>query len=683
MSRKSLDSKKIGSKKKHSTLPKERASKDSAVRSTRSNKRTLLFYGITAAVPLIFFLLLETGLRWGNYMGDLSLFSDPGIGKNEYYLPNPNFAARYFFYTKTVPSPSIDVFKQEKTPDIYRVFAMGGSSAAGYPYGFNGTYSRVVKDILQDRMPDKQVEVVNVGISAISSYTLYDQVAEILQQKPDAILIYAGHNEFYGALGVGSNENLGGFPWFVRGYLKLQQYKTFLLLRNTIVGAGKWTASLFGAQEIDPNATLMERIINSRSIALNGPKHQLAMHQFGSNLSAILDAFTQQGIPVWLGSLASNYKDQAPFVDVPDALDAQEQPLPLASTIFQEGQSLLVRGNADAAQTRFAYAKDLDGLKFRAPESINQIIREKAAAYELVHYVPVYETFEEHSPNGIIGDELMLEHLHPNAKGYFLMGASFAQAMLNNKSLADRVQLPLNDAGSERQMDNQTDNQMDNTLIKQEFEVYEEGMYLSDFDHRVAYHRVRTLKQGFPFVLSNNASPYQQGYKPLGPADSLAFLAVHASKSWDESKVELGGMYERTNRPEKAFLEYMGLIRNQPWNDSPYVFAARVRLNQNNFDAAEPLLEKAYSIQPKDAYTTKMLGAIMVQKGDLQRGISLLLESRALSPSDPQMLYNLSGAYGLNKNYQQAMEIAEEVIAINPNFPGIQQWKAQLQRALN
>lgn len=679
MSRKPLDSKKIGSKKKHRSIAKERASAET-VRSTRSNKRTILFYGITAAIPLIFFLLLETGLRWGNYMGDLALFSDPGIGKNEYYLPNPNFAARYFFYTKTVPSPSIDVFKQEKTPDIYRVFAMGGSSAAGYPYGFNGTYSRVVKDILQDRMPNKQVEVVNVGISAISSYTLYDQVAEILQQKPDAILIYAGHNEFYGALGVGSNENLGGFPWFVRGYLKLQQYKTFLLLRNTLVGAGKWTASLFGAQEIDPNATLMERIINSRSIALDGPKHQLAMHQFDSNLSAILEEFTQQGIPVWLGSLASNYKDQAPFVDVPDALDAQEQPLPLASTIFQEGQSLLVNGDADAAQNQFAYAKDLDGLKFRAPESINQIIREKATEYEQVHYVPVYETFVEHSPNGIVGNELMLEHLHPNAKGYFLMGASFAQAMLENERLAEWVHPPLNNKESERQTGNGL---IEQNLIKQEFEAYEQGMYLSDFDHRVAYHRVRTLKQGFPFVLSNNARPYQQGYKPTGPADSLAFLAVHASKSWDESKVELGGIYERNNEPEKAFLEYMGLIRNQPWNDSPYVFAARVRLNQNDFEAAEPLLEQAYSIQPKEGYTTKMLGAIMVQKGDLERGITLLLESRALSPRDPQMLYNLSGAYGLNKNYTKALEISEEVIAINPNFPGIQQWKAQLQRALN
>ena len=378
MSRKSLDSTKIGKKKKLTSSPKGEKSEAAERKATRSKERTALFYGITAAIPLSFFSLLETGLRWGNYMGDLALFSDPGIGNNEYYLPNPNFAARYFFYTKTVPNPSIDVFKQEKTPDTYRVFAMGGSSAAGYPYGFNGTYSRVVKDILQDRMPDKQVEVVNVGISAISSYTLYDQVAEILQQEPDAILIYAGHNEFYGALGVGSNENLGGFPWFVRGYLKLQQYKTFLLLRNAIVGAGKWTASLFGAQEVNPNATLMERIINSRSIALDGPKHQLAMHQFDSNLSAILDAFTQQGVPVWLGSLASNYKDQVPFVDVPDAVDAQDQPLPLASSVFQEGQSLLVDGNADAAQTQFAYAKDLDGLKFRAPESINQIIRKKA-----------------------------------------------------------------------------------------------------------------------------------------------------------------------------------------------------------------------------------------------------------------------------------------------------------------
>ena len=197
----------------------------------------------------------------------------------------------------------------------------------------------------------------------------------------------------------------------------------------------------------------------------------------------------------------------------------------------------------------------------------------------------------------------MLEHLHPNAKGYFLMGASFAQAMLESERLNDLTIPSTSEISSSS--DPVKDRQMDNALLEQEFKPYEERMYLSEFDYWVAYHRVRTLKQGFPFVLSNTIRPYQQGYKPTGPADSLGFLAVHASKNWDEAKVELGGMYERTNQPEKAFLEYMGLIRNQPWNDSPYVFAARIRLNENNFDAAEPLLEQAYSIQPKDPIPPK------------------------------------------------------------------------------
>ena len=58
-----------------------------------------------------------------------------------------------------------------------------------------------------------------MSASVLSALILYDQVAEILQQEPDAILIYAGHNEFYGALGVGSTKTWG--LWFVRGYLKL------------------------------------------------------------------------------------------------------------------------------------------------------------------------------------------------------------------------------------------------------------------------------------------------------------------------------------------------------------------------------------------------------------------------------------------------------------------------------
>lgn len=76
--------------------------------------------------------------------------------------------------------------------------------------------------------------------------------------------------------------------------------------------------------------------------------------------------------------------------------------------------------------------------------------------------------------------------------------------------------------------------------------------------------------------------------------------------------------------------------------------------------AAEPLLRKAYAINPRDAFITKMLGAIEVQQGNAKEGIRFLEESRRLNPSDPQMLYNLSGAYGIDKQFGKALEIAQK-----------------------
>jgi len=46
--------------------------------------------------------------------------------------------------------------------------------------------------------------VVNVGISAISSYMVLNFVNELVQYQPDLFVLYMGHNEFYGAFGIGS-----------------------------------------------------------------------------------------------------------------------------------------------------------------------------------------------------------------------------------------------------------------------------------------------------------------------------------------------------------------------------------------------------------------------------------------------------------------------------------------------
>ena len=106
-------------------------SKDKRTSPELSAKKKALFYGITISIPVLFFLILELSLRAANYKGNTDLFMDPGIPTAEYLIPNPNFASRYFFYTNTTPSPSTDVFLKDKPKDSFRIFAMGGSSAAG------------------------------------------------------------------------------------------------------------------------------------------------------------------------------------------------------------------------------------------------------------------------------------------------------------------------------------------------------------------------------------------------------------------------------------------------------------------------------------------------------------------------------------------------------------------------
>ena len=612
-------------------------------------KKKITFYAITFSIPVLFFVILEVTLRSVDYMGNTELFVDPQIPSNEYLIPNP-FASKYFFYTKTIPNPSVDVFLQEKPDNSYRVFAMGGSSAAGYPYGFNGTFSRLVDDILTDAMPSHEVEVVNVATSAISTYTLVDQVDEILEQQPDAIMIYAGHNEFYGALGVGSNENLGAFPGFVRFYLKLQRFKTFLFMREMIVDTGQW---IFGSSG-SAGGTLMERIISNQSIELDGPVFELAMIQFRSNMEAIVSEFQEHGIPVYLSTIASNVKDQPPFISL------EQDDHPPASSVYDKARKTYALGDTLQARSQFEYAKDLDGLKFRAPTMINEIIEELSGEFDNVRLVDTHAALEGQSDDGIIGKNLMLEHLHPNQTGYYWMGRTFAEHMLKDLSRSEMIKQQPTDLSS-----------------------YFEEMHITELDDRIVYHRLRTLEQGFPFVLDSKTDPYQFSYEPADVLDSLAFGVVHKNTRWDAAKVELARHYQNQGKAQKALKEYYSLIRNQPWNDSPYVYAARVYLEQNDFTNAEPLLEKAYELDPNDAFITKMLGAINLNQGQTEAAIRYLEESRAVNPNDPQMLYNLSGAYGTNQEFEKALKTANQVLELNPNYPGIQQWKAQLTRIIN
>ncbi|MCH8486280.1 MAG: hypothetical protein LAT75_05400 [Candidatus Cyclonatronum sp.] len=619
--------------------------------SEPAGSRRLLFYTVMLAIPVLFFVLLEAGLRMGNYRGDLSLFVYPQSLEGRYAVPNPNFTGRYFFQTSTLPSPSDDVFLTQKPENGFRVFVMGGSTANGYPYGFNGSFGRSFRDMLQDMAPDRHVEVVNVATSAINSYSIFDQIPEILRYEPDAILIYAGHNEYYGALGVASAETFGAFPGFVRAYLRLQRYRTFMLLRDGIVRLSGVFASGSAATG---SGTLMQRMVGEQLIPLDSQLYELGRLQFESNLNAIMRRFERADVPVFIGTLTSNLKDHHPFLSV------ESENHPPADAVFAQALQAYEAGDFGLAFERFVYAKELDALRFRAPESFNTLIRATADRFPNVFAVPVHEAFKRESEHRLIGFNLMTEHLHPNIPGFHLMARTFMESF-------KEAGLPFVSLQTDR---------------LQSWQHYIQRMELTEFDHRVGEHRVKLLMNAWPFVEQRDPRGYPRNYRFTSEADSMAFLVVNEGRRWDQSKVELAGLYENQGRFELALAEYRGLMRAQPFNDSPFIFAARIWLGLNNFEEARPLLERAYQIEAS-AFTTRMLGAIEVDAGNLDRGIALLEESLAIEPDDMQALFNLSGAYGLKRDFQKADDILRRLERINPNFPGAAAWRQQLNRHLS
>ena len=118
-----------------------------------------------------------------------------------------------------------DYFKAEPDSNTFRIVVQGGSSAAGYPLYYGGSFSRMLEQRLLQSFPGKPIEVINTAMAAVNSYTLLDLADEIIEQRPDLVLIYAGHNEYYGSLGVGSAESLGRFPGMVNLYLELQHLR--------------------------------------------------------------------------------------------------------------------------------------------------------------------------------------------------------------------------------------------------------------------------------------------------------------------------------------------------------------------------------------------------------------------------------------------------------------------------
>jgi tetratricopeptide (TPR) repeat protein len=566
-------------------------------------RKQAVFWSAAAMLPVVVIVAVELLLRIVGVAAEGRTPFVPVEGREEYVALSPEFGKRYF--TGFTPSVASNPFLPEKPDSTFRVFVLGGSSAAGFPYSFYYGFPGRLRERLESYIPDLRVEVINLGMTAVNSYTLWHLKDYLLQYEPDAIAIYAGHNEYYGAFGAGSTMySLGNRIWLKRLTLRLKGSALYSLLEGLIVQAPTG-ADAAAAQ----GRTMMAQVVGDRSITLGDDIYAAGIRQFEANLSEVVETFVDADIPVYLATVASNLRSQLPLGE---NRKAHEE--------FARAEGLL---NVDgpAATQSYIRAKDLDDIRFRAPEEINDVIRTAADAAG-VTLVDVQSRFRAAAPGGVEGEEQFVDHLHPTFEGYDRIAEQFYEAMQSHPLLQR----------SRRQ------------------NLHRPPIDIDPIDRATAAIQVIRLKSGFPF--RNDLTPEQElrfysrlldRYARSGSyTDSLAVLALNRVRPIYDVLYE--GIQIARSRSDtlNALLMYRALLEWQPFNDGVNREAASYALMSPKWDDLSALLSSAVFNRNGELDYLDALAAIRLRQGELDDARRLLEVVERRNPTSRTMLYNMA-----------------------------------------
>jgi tetratricopeptide (TPR) repeat protein len=93
---------------------------------------------------------------------------------------------------------------------------------------------------------------------------------------------------------------------------------------------------------------------------------------------------------------------------------------------FRLGRCFWAMGEYDKSKEKYIQSRELDTLRFRADNRINEIIRNVACdkATDGVYLADTVKVFEKNSPYETAGEELFYEHVHMNFKGNYLLASA-------------------------------------------------------------------------------------------------------------------------------------------------------------------------------------------------------------------------------------------------------------------
>ena len=520
-------------------------------------KRQSVFKIIAALLPFLVLLVLEGALRLFGYGHDLSVFTqDPA--RKSYLVLNQHASKRYFANQKNATYGNAEPFTAKKAPGRFRIFVLGESTTIGYPYMNNGSFHRWLQYRLLQTYPGRDFEIINLSLTAVNSFTVLDFGKALLEYEPDAVLVYTGHNEYYGAMGVAATKGIGHSRILARLLMNLRG----LRLTQLIASATDSITGMISGEKVDLRENLMKRMAADQQIAFGSEEYQAGLDQFRANMDELAALTSARGVPLLISNLVSNEKDLKPFISIPDQQGKS------AEVHYRAGIQLYQQADYKRARKEFIQAKELDALRFRAPEALNHIINDIAHAHKGVTLVDTRDLFEKHSAGGIPGKETLLEHVHPNLQGYALLSEAFYQ------SLKKTGLLPA--SAGEMSLD----------LLKKQ-------MPITLVDSLKGEYEMMILKEGWPFNIPMPAEEKREKTEE----EKLAGALVVKQISWRDAMARLHQHYAAAKDTAQMLRVAEALALDDPLNAVYFDNAGKLSIALGLNDQAVNYLSKAFRME--------------------------------------------------------------------------------------
>jgi lysophospholipase L1-like esterase len=587
-------------------------------------KKTL-YWILTLLFPFLLLGLIEIFLRIGGYNEEAQGLFVEVPAQPEYLTTNSDFVSRYFPSFK--PQVGVSPFLKNKKEDSFRVFVLGGSSTQGFPYNFYYSFAEQLEQKLLLNTEGINVEVINLGMTAVNSYVIRDLSKRLMEYKPDAIIIYAGHNEYYGSFGAGSTQfGLLNYITLKRVVLSLKNLRLYQFLENLLKPP---------APKNNNRRTMMAEVIKESEIEVGGDVFESGIEQYEMNMSDVLDHFNREGVPVYIGSVASNLKDQAPLSENN-----------VANEKYSEGQNLYNSGDKKAALEKFIEAKEADLIRFRAPNEINSTISKLAVDYSAT-LVNVKEMLRRSSLGDIEDESLFIDHLHPNFKGHKLIADLFYEHLLELEKI-------------------------NNAHSPNEFSVPDS---ISEFEKAYAATTISRLLVGYPFqknlTVAEESEKFEVIYKNFlnsSYTDSIAAFTKVNQKSVPLALNDIVDHKKKEGDTLAAMSHYYELLKWQLNNTNLIEKVIEYAINNPKVNTyLVNIIEQSLNEGAYDPRYMNVLSSVYMDNGAPEKAKYWMDESLRLSSNEPVLFYNLTRYYLSKKDtlkageyYQKFMEARQQ-----------------------